>query len=82
MNQITFAHWQDQPMQEIFPSIRFCQLWSENTGEKAVVVKIEPGGKWQGFDVHESGSEEIFVVEGIFNDGERDYPTGTFIHYP
>jgi len=45
-------------------------------------VEIAPGGKWQGFDVYETGSEEIFVVTGTFNDGNRNYPGGTFIHNP
>jgi anti-sigma factor ChrR (cupin superfamily) len=82
MNEIISANWKEQAMQEIFTGIHACQLWVEKTGAKAVVVKIEPGGKWQGYDVHEQGSEEIFVIEGIFNDGERDYPAGTFIHNP
>lgn len=82
MNQIAFTRWQDKKMTEIFPGISYCQLWSGNSEGKAVVVKIEPGGTWQGFDVHNSGSEEIFVVEGIFSDGERDYSAGTFVHYP
>ena len=69
-------------MPEIFKGIRAYELWQSKAGSKAIVVEIEPGSKWQGFDVHDTGSEEIFVVEGIFNDGERDYPAGTFIHYP
>ncbi len=82
MNQITFANWKEQSMSEIYPGINACQLWSGATGSKALVVKIEPGGKWQGWDKHETGSEEIFVVNGTFNDGERSYPEGTFIHHP
>ena len=82
MNQITSVHWKEQKMSSIFPGIDACELWSENNGAKALVVKIEAGGKWQGFDVHESGSEAIFVIEGIFSDGDRHYPAGTFIHYP
>jgi anti-sigma factor ChrR (cupin superfamily) len=82
MNEITFANWQDLSMQEIFSGICACELWNNQAGSKALVVKIDPGGKWQGFDVHEMSSEEIFVIEGIFNDGERDYHEGTFIHNP
>ena len=26
--------------------------------------------------------EELYVVAGVFNDGVRDYPAGTFIHNP
>ncbi|MEV4442059.1 cupin domain-containing protein [Streptomyces sp. NPDC049577] len=29
-----------------------------------------------------AGPEEVFVVSGVFNDGERDYPAGSFIHAP
>lgn len=82
MNEITFSHWQDKPMQEIFKGINVCQLWQNQAGSKAVVVKIKPGGKWQGWDEHNTVSEEIFVIEGTFNDGKRDYPAGTFIHNP
>ncbi len=82
MNKITFANWKDRPMESIFAGIQFCELWQNKAGSKAVVVKIEPGGKWQGWDKHETASEEIFVLEGTFNDGERDYPAGTFIHNP
>ncbi|MEM8720064.1 MAG: cupin domain-containing protein [Cyanobacteria bacterium P01_G01_bin.39] len=82
MAEITSTHWQEQPKSEIFTGINAHQLWQGKIGAKVVVVEIEPGGKWQGFDVHETGSEEIFVVRGTFNDGERDYPAETFIHYP
>ena len=68
-------------MSEIFTGISTCQLWSGN-GAKAVVVKIEPGRKWQGWNKHETCSEEIFVVNGTFNDGERSYSEGIFIHNP
>lgn len=82
MNQIFFANWKDRPMEEISKGISACQLWQGKTGAKAMIVKIEPGCRWQGIDVHEAGSEEIFVVSGIFNDGERSYNSGTFIHNP
>jgi anti-sigma factor ChrR (cupin superfamily) len=75
-----FVNWKTQSAREIFPGIRVYSMWEE-TG-KAVIVTIEPGSKWQGVDIHETSSEEIFVVEGIFNDGDRDYNAGTFIHYP
>lgn len=82
MNEFFFANWKNQPMQEISAGISACQLWQGKTDAKAMVVKIEPGGKWQGIDVHETGSEEIFVIDGTFNDGDRTYASGTFIHYP
>lgn len=80
-DKIIYANWQSQPMQDVFPGIKAASVWQGNKA-KAVVVTIEPGGKWQGLDVHETSSEEIFVVSGVFNDGDRNYEAGTFIHYP
>ncbi|MCC0177865.1 cupin domain-containing protein [Waterburya agarophytonicola K14] len=82
MNKVISVNWKERSMQGIFPGISACELWQGKTGSKAAIVEIKPGGKWQGFDIHETSSEEIFVVEGIFNDGEKDYPAGTFIHNP
>ena len=41
-----------------------------------------PGGCFLKLDVHHSGPEEVFVLEGTFNDGIRDYPAGSLIHNP
>ena len=73
-----FINWKKQSSEEIFPGIKLYSMWKE----KAVIVKSEPNSKWQGVDTHDIGSEEIFVVDGIFNDGDRNYEAGTFIHYP
>ena len=42
------------------------------------LLEIDPGASWPRRDVHEPGPEEVFVVSGVFNDGARDYPAGTF----
>lgn len=73
---------QDTPAREIFPGIRLRLLWTGDNGAKAAVVEMDPNSRWQGVDVHEPGPEEVFVVSGVFNDGERVYPAGTFIHAP
>ncbi|MFF4402965.1 cupin domain-containing protein [Streptomyces sp. NPDC001404] len=73
---------QDAPVREIFPGIRVRPLWSGDNGAKAQVVELDPQACWQGIDVHEPGPEEVFVVSGVFNDGIRDYPAGSFIHAP
>ncbi|MFD0888570.1 cupin domain-containing protein [Streptosporangium algeriense] len=73
---------QDAPVRELFPGIRLHSLWKGGDGAKAYVLQMEPNTSWQGIDVHEPGPEEVFVVSGVFNDGERDYPAGTFIHAP
>jgi hypothetical protein len=51
-------------------------------GATAYVLEMDPGSCWQGIDVHEPGPEEVYVVDGVFNDGIRDYPAGSFIHAP
>ncbi|MEU8672528.1 cupin domain-containing protein [Streptomyces anulatus] len=70
------------PAHEIFPGIRLRPLWSGGNGAKAQLLEMDPHTRWEGIDVHEPGPEEVFVVSGVFNDGERDYPAGTFIHAP
>ena len=82
VDKIVHANWQSQLIEEVFPGIKAASVWQGEVRGKAVVVTIEPGGKWQGIDIHETSSEEIFVVSGIFNDGKQDYEAGTFIHYP
>ncbi|AIA01953.1 cupin domain-containing protein [Streptomyces noursei] len=70
------------PTRELFPGIRLRPLWSGANGAQAQVVELDPGSCWEGVDVHAPGPEEVFVVSGVFNDGERDYPAGSFIHAP
>ncbi|TNY37313.1 cupin domain-containing protein [Thermomonospora catenispora] len=73
---------QDAPVREVFPGVRVRPLWEGDDGAKAAVLEMDPGARWQGVDVHEPGPEEVFVLSGVFNDGERDHPAGTFIHAP
>jgi hypothetical protein len=73
---------EDAPVHELFPGIRARPLWNADNGAKAAVLQMDANTRWHGVDVHEPGPEEVFVVSGVFNDGERDYPAGTFIHAP
>jgi hypothetical protein len=57
-------------------------IWQGQNGAKAQVVEISAGAVYPGVDLHEPGPEELYVVSGVFNDGVRDYPAGTFIHNP
>ena len=83
MSQIEWATFEDAPVKEKFGgTIRVRMLWEAANGAKAQVVDIDAGACWEGIDVHEPGPEEVYVVSGIFNDGVRDYPAGTFIHNP
>ncbi|GII77242.1 anti-sigma factor [Sphaerisporangium rufum] len=71
---------QDAPVHEVFPGIRLRPLWHGDNGAKAYVLEMDPGTRWPKVDVHDPGPEEVFVVSGVFNDGDRDYPAGSFIH--
>ncbi len=73
---------EDAPIRELFPGIRLRSLWRGDNGATAHVLEMDAGAAWRGIDVHEPGPEEVFVVSGTFNDGDRDYPAGSFIHAP
>jgi anti-sigma factor ChrR (cupin superfamily) len=83
MSEIEWASTADAPIKEKFGgSVRVRSLWQAGNGAKAQVVEFDPGACWEGTDVHEPGPEEVYVVSGVFNDGVRDYPAGSFIHNP
>lgn len=82
MSEITWVELKDAPVRERFPGIRLRPLWKGANGRSAHVLEIDAGCRWEGLDVHEPGPEEVYVVSGVFNDGVRDYPAGTFIHNP
>ncbi len=82
MSAIVWSNGQDSPVRAIFNGISARQLWQGENGAQAVIVKIEPGAQWEGVDFHQDTSEEVLVMDGVFNDGTRDYPAGTFIHHP
>jgi quercetin dioxygenase-like cupin family protein len=67
---------------DVFDGVRLRPLWRGPTGAHANLLEIDPGASWPRRDVHEPGPEEVFVVSGVFNDGARDYPAGTFLHAP
>jgi anti-sigma factor ChrR (cupin superfamily) len=82
MSEISWAHERDAPVKELFKGIRRRAIWNDEKGAHALVLEIDPGCCWEGLDLHEPGPEEVYVVSGVFNDGVRDYPAGTFIHNP
>lgn len=79
-NDVVWIEVKDVEPVELFSGIRKRTLWKSDSGAKALLVEIDPGCGWEGLDLHEPGPEEVYVVSGIFNDGVRDYPAGTFIH--
>ena len=83
MQNVEWAHLEDVPVKEKFGgTIRVRTLWQSTDGATAQVVEIDAGAFGEGIDVHEPGPEEVYVVSGVFNDGESDYPAGSFIHNP
>ena len=83
MAEIEWSDSQSAPVKEKFGgTVRVRTLWKGNNGATAQVVEFDPGASWEGIDVHQPGPEEVYVVSGVFNDGVRDYPAGSFIHNP
>lgn len=82
MPTVEWVNAQDTPTQEVFKGICVRTLWQGKSGRRAVLLEIDPGASWEGIDFHDPGAEEAFVVSGVFNDGIRDYPAGSFIHNP
>jgi anti-sigma factor ChrR (cupin superfamily) len=82
VKEITWIETKDAPVRARAHGTKIWDLWQGENGAKALIVKIEAGGRFAELDIHEPGPEEVYVVDGIFNDGVRDYPTGTFIHNP
>jgi anti-sigma factor ChrR (cupin superfamily) len=82
---VTAIEWRSVAPQPIFPGvagIRKRVLWTDPNGLKAMIVEIDAGACFPVLDVHEPGPEEVFVLSGTFNDGQDEYPAGTFIHNP
>lgn len=82
MAEIVWKCAEEITPQRVSEGISARLLWQGESISQVMVVEIAPGAKWEGIDSHDDNSEEIFVISGVFNDGVRDYPAGTFIHYP
>lgn len=80
---VVAKHWRDVPAKTLcHPGFTTRLLWSEPSGRKALMFEIAPGAVYPELDVHAPGAEEVFVVSGVFCDGQNSYPAGTFIHHP
>jgi anti-sigma factor ChrR (cupin superfamily) len=78
---ITWNHYTALEPKLLYPGVNRWTLHHEGDC-KILLVEIGPGRKFLELDVHEPGPEEVFVLEGTFNDGVRDYPAGSFVHNP
>ena len=79
---VVWSEVKDAPVRELNEGVRIRTLWEGENGAKALIFEVDPGCRMAELDVHEPGPEEVFVLSGVFNDGVRDYPAGTFIHNP
>lgn len=79
---IEWAQPDPQKRMEVGAGLYRTILWEGEQGARAQLFEIEAGACFPGIDIHEPGPEEVFVLSGVFNDGIRDYPAGTFIHNP
>ncbi len=67
------------PVTEVAPGI---SRWSMPAGDALSVWLIEfaPGTRWPVVDHHDT-IEEVFVIEGDFEDEGRRYGAGAFLHF-
>lgn len=63
----------------LVPGLRVLSL-GEFEGAHTALVKWDPGTRFQ-YHRH-YGGEEIFVLEGVFQDERGDYPAGTWLRSP
>jgi anti-sigma factor ChrR (cupin superfamily) len=82
MGEIIHVASGDVAALEIYPGVRERILWEGANGARAQLLEIDPGARFLKLDVHHPGPEEVYVVSGVFNDGLRDYPAGSFLHHP
>ena len=81
---VTSLQADDVPSVDYYPGVRRRTLLASETpgGPRILQVEIDPGKMFLDLDVHNSGPEYVYVVEGVFGDGAHEYPAGTFIRHP
>ncbi|MEU2718582.1 cupin domain-containing protein [Streptomyces sp. NPDC007205] len=82
MPNFEFAHLEKAPVIEVTTGIRMRPLWENPDVAKALVVEIDAGACFEEVDVHSSGPELVYVLDGVFCDGTDRHPAGTFIYGP
>ncbi|HYI11234.1 MAG TPA: cupin domain-containing protein [Thermoanaerobaculia bacterium] len=61
--------------------IQIRTLWSDGL-RRALEVRFDRGAQWPGLDHHVPGPEEVYVLDGDFDDGASVHVAGTFLHHP
>ena len=57
-------------------------LWKNNVGKLTAIYKFEKNSKLSFLDEHNLFDEHIFVISGVFNDGNKKHKEGSFIINP
>ena len=57
-------------------------LGINNVGKSTAIYKFEENSKLPFLDEHKLFDEHIFVISGVFNDGNKKYKEGSFIINP
>ena len=72
------------PSVDYYPGVRKRTLLQSDSagGPRILQVEIDAGRRFLDVDVHDSGPEYIYVLEGVFGDGVHEYPAGSFICNP
>jgi anti-sigma factor ChrR (cupin superfamily) len=80
---VTSVRADDVPSVDYYPGVRKRTLLASGapSGPRVLQVEIDAGKMFLDLDVHNSGPEYIYVVEGIFGDGAHEYSPGTFIQH-
>lgn len=78
--RVIWRHVDEARAEDVAAGVRVVHLWQGEFQRRCQVVEIGPGAEWACRGTHVPGPEEVYVLEGVFNDGERDYPAGSFIH--
>jgi quercetin dioxygenase-like cupin family protein len=81
---VTSVRADEIPSVDYYPGVRKRTLFASETpgGHRILQVEIDAGRGFLDLDVHDSGPEYIYVIEGTFGDGVHEYAPGTFIQHP
>ncbi len=79
---VTSSNWKNVAKKEVAPGIFERVIWQGNKDKRALIFEFKAGAKFPGLDHHNSGSEQVYVISGVFNDGRNDHVEGSFINNP
>lgn len=81
-NGVTSSNWKDVAKNEVASGIFEGVIWQGDKGKRTLIYEFKAGAKFPGLDRHDSGPEQVYVISGIFNDGQNDHAEGSFINNP